>query len=136
MRPSGRSLKTNALIIVLLFAAGALFSYWGSSKVTPEIRITALEPRNVWFQADVARVYSNMTERRSDHYRTKVHPLFSISTNPLIHLLHKFGVDKDLAVTVNVAVLQVIQQAAALAHHLQQSQASVEVLLVGLHVSC
>jgi hypothetical protein len=48
---------------------------------------------NSWFEADINRVYENMTERTSLHYRTKVHPLFSITFCPAVnfcnrHFLH------------------------------------------------
>jgi hypothetical protein len=97
--------KINVLVIALLFAAGAAFSYWSSSKLPHEIRIISSEPHNVWFEADIARVYSNMTKQRSNHYRTKVHPLFSISTYPVIDVLHKFGASKALAVTVLMSTI-------------------------------
>ena len=108
MRPLRHALTINALILVLLFAAGAFFSYWNSSKLPSEIKTSSSEPyypHNVWFQADIARVYSNMTARKSDHYRTKVHPLFSISTNPMIHVLHKSGLSKDVAVKVLMSTI-------------------------------
>ena len=37
-----------------------------------------LGTHDTWFEGDLRRVYSNMVDRQSDHYRSKVHPLFSI----------------------------------------------------------
>ena len=98
MRPLRHSVKINALMAILLFTAGALFSYWNSTKLPPELKLKSAEPENVWFQADIARVYDNITRRHSDHYRTKVHPLFSIVTNPVVSVLHKLGISKNLGV--------------------------------------
>ena len=39
---------------------------------------------NVWFQADTGRTLSNMVDPGSDHYRTKVHPIFSITAYPIV----------------------------------------------------
>ena len=33
-----------------------------------------------WFEADTLRVISNMSRVHDDHYRTSVHPLFSLIT--------------------------------------------------------
>lgn len=48
-----------------------------------------LEGLDFWFQADIARVYYNMVDADFSHYRTSVHPLFS-----LVGYLSTLTVDK------------------------------------------
>jgi hypothetical protein len=62
---------------------------------------------NVYFQTDCSLVYSNMTERLANHYRTGMHPLFSILTWPIVSALGAAGVAPFAAVgallTLNAA---------------------------------
>ena len=85
--------------LLVLFLIGFAGSYIGAGQ----INLHAARGGNVWFQADIERVYSNMTERGSNHYRTKVHPLFSLAANPAIHVLHKAGLQKYQAVRLLIA---------------------------------
>jgi len=85
---------TDVLVTMALFGIAALGSYLGSSQLNPKV----IQAPSVWFEADTGRVYNNMTERGGTHYRTKVHPLFSIATAPLVYALQKVGIDKDVAV--------------------------------------
>ncbi len=61
-----------ALGAALLAAAVAFIC----SKAIP--REAFLSTHDVWFEGDLRRVFSNMVDRNSDHYRSKVHPLFSL----------------------------------------------------------
>ena len=46
----------------------------------------------VFFNADTTRVYDDMTSFDANHYRTKVHPLFVLLTQPFVLVLKKiFG---------------------------------------------
>ena len=61
-----------------LVAAGVLvaaIAFIGSKHFPTSAYLGATD---VWFEGDLRRVYSNMVDRQSDHYRSKVHPLFSI----------------------------------------------------------
>lgn len=61
---------------------------------------------DIWFGADIARVFENMTSRWSDHYRTKVHPLFSLLVaTPTLGLIKVFGLSPIHAVRVMMAVV-------------------------------
>lgn len=42
---------------------------------------------DVWFSADVPRVYSNMLTTFGNHYRTSVHPIFSVLVHPITTIL-------------------------------------------------
>ena len=75
----------DLLILTTLFTVAVFLSHWGAKLIN-----TAILDRqafDVWFDADLYRVFSNMTERSSDHYRTRVHPIFSLIAFPPIHLL-------------------------------------------------
>lgn len=91
--------RIDLLFLMLLVLAGATASWIGADRVHTQ----GSRASNVWFQADVSRVYDNMTRRRSNHYRTKVHPIFSIATNPPVKLLKKAGLDKERAVRTLMA---------------------------------
>ncbi len=88
--------KLDALLASILFVSGVLFSYLGSGLVSEHV----VENNNIWFQGDVNRVFENMTDRYSDHYRTKVHPIFSLATNPAVKVLRVAGFSKIESVKI------------------------------------
>ena len=93
--------KADILVALFIFALAMLISNIGSKQVS----FYGATADNVWFQADVGRVYANMTARYSNHYRTKVHPLFSLATNPVIHVLYRIGLKEESAVRVFVSFI-------------------------------
>ena len=62
-----------AFVIAILFG---FFAYFLSYQIDDAILWP--ETMDSWFEADIFRVASNMSLRHSNHYRTRVHPLFSI----------------------------------------------------------
>lgn len=68
-----------SLIFVIFFG---LFIYLISNQIS-EI-VFEYDSLNTWFEGDIPRIFENMTSRYSNHYRTKVHPLFSIASYPLV----------------------------------------------------
>lgn len=50
-----------------------LAAYFGTLRID-----SAIIPYDVWFGSDIPRIIANMSEKLSNHYRTKVHPLFSL----------------------------------------------------------
>jgi hypothetical protein len=97
-----RNFKFDLFIIIILFACAFTASYKGGNQISYKALV---DENNVWFQADTARVYSNLTDRGSNHYRTSVHPLFSLATNPIITILNKAGLEKQTAVKLFNATL-------------------------------
>jgi hypothetical protein len=91
--------RIDLLILGLLFVAGATACWIRAERVHASGPPTA----NQWFQADVPRVYGNMTRRESNHYRTRVHPLFSIATYPAVSALTRAGLDEERAVRALMA---------------------------------
>jgi hypothetical protein len=78
-------------------------------------QLTTREPfqgykSEVWFDADMVRVYKGMTERwTGEHFRCSVHPLYAMTMVP-VH----YGLTRGLGVPQDVAVRLVFAGAAAL----------------------
>ena len=71
---------------------------------------TLLRQSGIWFDADNGRVYNNITVRTSDHYRTNVHPLFSLLLHPPVYAVrHVLGriLGLDTATVVRLVVASV-----------------------------
>ena len=65
----------DVALALLLALAAACVSWFASASVPlPVYRAGS----DLWFEGDAQRVFDNLVDRRSDHYRSKVHPLFSI----------------------------------------------------------
>lgn len=91
----------DVLIIIGLAITFALALAYATQLVNPIL----YQEYDVWFEADIKRVFDNMTDRGGDHYRTKVHPLFSLVAFPLVYLLKFAGLNNITAVrTVILAV--------------------------------
>ena len=72
----------DVLVAAGWFVVMAAAVFHVSSWVLPFLRWREFD--NIYFHADIALVYSNMTELNSNHYRTQMHPLFSIVMWPLV----------------------------------------------------
>jgi hypothetical protein len=77
------------LSCVLAFAGAC--AVWYLTGLLNHIPLLVNEKADdVWFEGDVKRVFDNMTDRFSAHYRTNMHPLFSllglVCTKALQHL--------------------------------------------------
>ena len=115
----GKNMRINKwelLAYIALFFVGIAISFSNSSLIHPGLLDAETLSWNAWFQADLVRVYENMTERWSDHYRTRVHPIFTLATNPVVHILSIMGVAKPIAVRVLVSFASGLQ--ISLAFHL------------------
>lgn len=64
---------------------------------------------NVWFDADVPRYLCQIVDRyANDHWRNKVHPLFSFLSYPIPNLLVAMQVEMEMAVRVQVALIPAV----------------------------
>lgn len=100
------ALRTDWLSLTVLgltVAAAALYFHNLSGKLPAILYESDQLLENVWFEADLHRVFGNMTDRASDHYRTKVHPIFSLAAFPPVHALTMLGFTKLDAVRLFVA---------------------------------
>jgi hypothetical protein len=84
------------LVLLTFLILGSTTSLIAHSFIDP-VLLTQLPADDAWFQGDISRVYRNMTSGNSNHYRAKVHPLFSISTLPVVAGLARLGVDRMMS---------------------------------------
>ncbi len=105
---SSKSLRQHrvdiAIVVALMLMAGFL-SYQGAQAIDPVI----LDEKTIvvkWFTADTMRVFTNMTDRWSDHNRLKVHPLFSLLAFPPVYFLNAIlGIQLLAAVKIVIATV-------------------------------
>jgi len=102
VRTGGHRLDVGISLVLMLIAC---LCVWFVTGIGGHIRIlTEARADDVWFEADVDRVYDDMTDRGANHYRTTVHPLFPLLTYPVVHAIHKrFQVDDIRAVRAVIA---------------------------------
>jgi hypothetical protein len=96
--------KLDAVIFFALLLAVA-FCNWHvtgiGGHVAPMIDVRA---DDVWFEADVDRVFADMTDRGANHYKTTVHPLFPLLLYPVTHTTQTlFHLDAIRAVRAVIA---------------------------------
>ncbi|MBX2811466.1 MAG: hypothetical protein KTR25_06645 [Myxococcales bacterium] len=76
-----RNVFLSALACTLL---GITVSTWTSATANePGFELHHRSNVNLWFEADIPRVYENMTDLQSNHYRTSVHPISSLILAPI-----------------------------------------------------
>ena len=91
--------------LLALLAATASFRV---AHALPD-RIVDTAGYDVWFESDAPRVFDNMSSRWSDHYRAKVHPLFSLEAFAATALLRStLGVGPLEAARYFMAVVEVL----------------------------
>ena len=91
----------DILIIIILAIATAIALTYASNLINPVI----YSKNDLWFESDIGRVFSNMTDRGGNHYRTSVHPIFSLIAHLPVYLLKLAGLETITAVrTVIVSV--------------------------------
>jgi hypothetical protein len=92
----------DAVIVVVLAATAGFVSYWSAQLIDPAL----YHVYDQWFESDTKRVVQNMTDRWSNHYRTRVHPLFSLVAFPPVYALREItGTQPITAVKIVIAVV-------------------------------
>ncbi len=67
------------IVTGLILAAASAAAAWAITGLQDHfVLLINVKADDVWFEGDAARVFSNMTNRWSDHYKSNVHPLFSL----------------------------------------------------------
>lgn len=72
---------------IALFLVGTFF-VWNTSHRIP-IGLRNPNASDVWFEADVSRVFYNISARHSDQWRSAVHPVFALIANPICVVFHR-----------------------------------------------
>jgi len=85
-----------------VFLVGAAISLVLLTKVMG-LHVHELPNLSLWFESDVWRVYSNLVDRYSDHYRTAVHPLASLLLSTPVIVLKKLGLAPATAASIVTA---------------------------------
>jgi hypothetical protein len=90
--------------IAALLAVAAAYCVWRLTGLGHIPILTDAKADDVWFEADVSRVFDNMTLRLSNHFRSQVHPLFSLFGLGLTHIFGwAFRLDPMGAVRMTIA---------------------------------
>ncbi|MGI4842907.1 MAG: hypothetical protein ACRYF7_06290 [Janthinobacterium lividum] len=64
---------------------------------------------NFWFDADVPRYVCQVVDAgANDHWRNKIHPLFSFLVAPLPNLLHVLGIDMIQAMRIQLSLVAAV----------------------------
>ena len=90
-----------AVLLPLVFLTGITISLSISGTLTAA-NIHRIQ--DLWFDADTQRVFDNLTDRYSDHYRTSVHPLTSLLLSTPTVILENLGLPPELAARLILAV--------------------------------
>lgn len=100
-----RPYRTDILLVTVLAVVAGLACYSTAQLIAPSVS----KVFDIWFDGDSPRVFSNMTSRTGEHYRVKVHPLFS-----LIAYTAVFGIRKVCNIAPSVAVTIVMATVASI----------------------
>lgn len=94
----------DIMIVVALAATAGFASYQGAKLIDPVI--FDKDAFDSWFESDIPRIFENMSDRFSNHYRTKVHPLFSLISLPPVKVLKRtLGIQPITGVKIVIAVV-------------------------------
>jgi hypothetical protein len=99
---ANRSYVRTILVASLLFFAGAGLSLFLSARIDP--RFFNNDAFDVWFEADLPRIFSNMTS--TDTYtRSDLHPLFELIVFPPTRIFTWLGFSPETAVRCTLAAI-------------------------------
>jgi hypothetical protein len=78
--------RSADLVLGLLLVVVAAIGAWHLAGRVP---VQVLDGKNldIYFSSDTSRVHANMVQRESDHWRTVVHPIFSLLLHPAYHVM-------------------------------------------------
>ena len=74
------------LSIGLILAAAAAYASFAGSGLIPPVLLSK-DATDVWFDADLSRVFDNMVARTSDNKRSDLHPFFSLFAFACVYVL-------------------------------------------------
>ncbi len=91
----------------LVGCAAFVWIYTLSAKVSPAY--FGIGNDNFWFDADVPRYLCQIVDGgANDHWRNKIHPLFSFLVAPIPNILHMAGIDIIRAMRIQVALVAAV----------------------------
>lgn len=102
---NGETMQAFRPIEALAAAAVLCLAFSWSYYLSTHAPQSVYSHYDVWYGADIPRVVANMTDVASDHFRTKVHPIFSFLILPLNKIVSALpGVNLQGAVNVTVSL--------------------------------
>jgi hypothetical protein len=103
--PSGnRRVERADLVLASVAFLLVTLATWAATRML-DVRLLSHETTDVWFEADIARVVENMSDRWSNHFRTSTHPTFQLFTLPPVYILRRvFSVESWTAIGVVLSV--------------------------------
>ena len=93
--------RYDLIIMLLLMVQATTISFAGAHWVNSIVIDN--QAKDVWFGADIPRVFHHMATRPASHNRLNVHPLFSLVTYPFVFVVMALHVPKEEAVKVVIA---------------------------------
>ena len=84
---SSRIARADVALAAFAFVLVAMIT-WGASGFV-DARLLEHQTVDVWFEADIARVVENMSERWSNHYRAQVHPILALVVLPFVYAFRR-----------------------------------------------
>ncbi len=93
--------RYDLIILLLLMVQATAIAFMGAHWVNPVVIDN--QAKDVWFGADLPRVFHHMATRPASHNRLNVHPLFSLVTYPFVYAVMAVHVPKEEAVKVVIA---------------------------------
>jgi hypothetical protein len=102
--------RNEVLIILAVFLLFACSIYFLFAEIDQRIyfgappMLEAEAGEDVWFDADTFTAYSNLTDWKSNHYRSDMHPLHSIFTAPIVSIFKMVGFSNYEAVRLFVSL--------------------------------
>ena len=96
--------RLDILLATLLLGAAFAATWAAASRLVPQL--TPWGTMDAWFEADIPRVFANITNRFSGNSRANFHPLFTgLLFAPVYTLQHVLGLDAQVAVRFVLAAL-------------------------------
>lgn len=98
------NIQVDLYIIFIMLIIGGGVAYFNALTLDPVLFQNASS--SAWFEADIPRISANMSDRASDHYRTKVHPIFSLISFPPVYFLNKLlGIEQLTSIRLVISVI-------------------------------
>jgi len=98
-----RIARGDLVIGLLAFVIVSVIAWFATGQL--DARLLTTDTVDVWFEADIARVVENMSDRWSNNYRSKVHPIFSLIAVPFVYVLRTVSLDAWTSVRVFISVM-------------------------------
>jgi hypothetical protein len=110
-------------VLVTLFALALSWSIYLSVSKPGSIFVEY----NLWYGSDIPRVLANMTDISSNHYRTKVHPIFSFVILPptkVISYVFGLGLEGSALIVVSIFAAMMVTSVYLAARVVTESKVS------------